>query len=207
MELGPVSLRSLDAAPGLGWVWVPGYEWAPAWVSWRYGDEYVGWAPLPPAAVWISSVGFNSTIDVECGIAPTYYSFCPIQHFAPSAPAAHPALLEQCRHHQPTPRMSPASPATEIACSSKAAGPTCRGQPARRATLPATSPRAAAQSRPAPAHLRSGPQSPAKQCPPSRRSLRGQRHARPQNVAAEVPRQQVIRPANRLPTSQPQGNP
>src|ERR1039458_8402512 len=20
-----------------GWIWVPGYEWAPAWVSWRYG--------------------------------------------------------------------------------------------------------------------------------------------------------------------------
>lgn len=31
-----------------GWVWVPGYEWGPGWVSWRTGDEYVGWAPLPP---------------------------------------------------------------------------------------------------------------------------------------------------------------
>ena len=34
--------------PGIGWFWVPGEEWAPAWVNWRYGDEYVGWAPLPP---------------------------------------------------------------------------------------------------------------------------------------------------------------
>ncbi len=33
---------------GTGWVWVPGYTWAPAWVSWRYGDGYAGWAPLPP---------------------------------------------------------------------------------------------------------------------------------------------------------------
>ena len=33
---------------GLGWFWVPGDEWAPAWVDWRYGDDYVGWAPLPP---------------------------------------------------------------------------------------------------------------------------------------------------------------
>jgi hypothetical protein len=33
---------------GLGWFWVPGDEWAPAWVDWRYGDGYVGWAPLPP---------------------------------------------------------------------------------------------------------------------------------------------------------------
>lgn len=33
---------------GLGWFWVPGDDWAPAWVNWRYGDEYAGWAPLPP---------------------------------------------------------------------------------------------------------------------------------------------------------------
>ncbi len=31
-----------------GWLWVPGYEWAPAWVSWRYGGGYSGWAPLGP---------------------------------------------------------------------------------------------------------------------------------------------------------------
>ena len=34
--------------PVCGWVWVPGVEWAPAWVSWRVGGGYVGWAPLPP---------------------------------------------------------------------------------------------------------------------------------------------------------------
>ncbi len=32
-----------------GWFWVPGSEWAPAWVSWQYSDEYVGWAALPPS--------------------------------------------------------------------------------------------------------------------------------------------------------------
>ncbi|QXQ04937.1 hypothetical protein KX816_11580 [Sphingosinicellaceae bacterium] len=31
-----------------GWVWVPDTEWAPAWVAWRDGDDYSGWAPLPP---------------------------------------------------------------------------------------------------------------------------------------------------------------
>src|SRR5262249_23599259 len=35
-----------------GWVWVPGKEWAPAWVSWRDGSGYIGWAPLPPAIAW-----------------------------------------------------------------------------------------------------------------------------------------------------------
>ena len=32
----------------LGWCWVPGNVWAPAWVSWRKSNDYVGWAPLPP---------------------------------------------------------------------------------------------------------------------------------------------------------------
>jgi hypothetical protein len=35
-----------------GWIWVPGYDWAPAWVEWRYGPEYVGWAPLGPYALF-----------------------------------------------------------------------------------------------------------------------------------------------------------
>jgi hypothetical protein len=31
-----------------GWCWVPGYDWGPAFVDWRYGSQFVGWAPLPP---------------------------------------------------------------------------------------------------------------------------------------------------------------
>jgi uncharacterized membrane protein YgcG len=34
--------------PDYGWFWVPGDTWAPAWVQWRYGDDYVGWAPIGP---------------------------------------------------------------------------------------------------------------------------------------------------------------
>jgi hypothetical protein len=34
--------------PEYGWFWIPGDEWGPAWVDWRQGDDYVGWAPLPP---------------------------------------------------------------------------------------------------------------------------------------------------------------
>jgi uncharacterized protein DUF6600 len=37
--------------PVYGWVWVPGIEWAPAWVSWRVGGGYIGWAPLPPPGI------------------------------------------------------------------------------------------------------------------------------------------------------------
>ncbi len=31
-----------------GWLWIPGSSWGPAWVSWRYGDGFYGWAPLSP---------------------------------------------------------------------------------------------------------------------------------------------------------------
>lgn len=34
--------------PAWGWVWVPGYQWAPAWVTWRIGVDAIGWAPLGP---------------------------------------------------------------------------------------------------------------------------------------------------------------
>jgi hypothetical protein len=37
-----------------GWVWVPGIEWAPAWVSWRFGGGYCGWAPLAPRGVVVA---------------------------------------------------------------------------------------------------------------------------------------------------------
>ena len=30
------------------WAWVPDYEWSPAWVDWRGGGGYVGWAPQVP---------------------------------------------------------------------------------------------------------------------------------------------------------------
>ncbi len=32
-----------------GWVWVPGRVWGPAWVAWRSGGGYYGWAPLGPS--------------------------------------------------------------------------------------------------------------------------------------------------------------
>jgi len=34
-------------SPPYGWVWVPGTVWAPAWVTWAYTDDYIGWAPVP----------------------------------------------------------------------------------------------------------------------------------------------------------------
>lgn len=34
---------------GLGWFWIPGRAWSPATVEWYRYDDYVCWAPRPPA--------------------------------------------------------------------------------------------------------------------------------------------------------------
>ncbi len=46
--------------PELGWVWVPGYVWAPAWVVFRTGPSYVGWAPVPPSYSIGTSFSFSN---------------------------------------------------------------------------------------------------------------------------------------------------
>lgn len=64
-----------------GWVWVPGYEWAPAWVSWRTGGDYVGWAPLPPAGNRVyEGRAITGQVDVEFGIGPLYYNFVDVRY-------------------------------------------------------------------------------------------------------------------------------
>jgi hypothetical protein len=32
----------------LGWVWLPGRVWSPAWVEWREDTDHVAWTPVPP---------------------------------------------------------------------------------------------------------------------------------------------------------------
>jgi probable HAF family extracellular repeat protein len=60
---------------GQGWCWVPGNEWAPAWVSWRQSSEYAGWAPLPPEAGFSVNVGISGWADGYYGIGPAAYTF------------------------------------------------------------------------------------------------------------------------------------
>ncbi|MDB6153284.1 MAG: hypothetical protein JWL90_1737 [Chthoniobacteraceae bacterium] len=63
----------------IGWVWVPGSEWAPAWVAWRRGENHIGWAPLPPDAH--SGSGFTAAVDRDYDIGPGSYSFVPVENF------------------------------------------------------------------------------------------------------------------------------
>jgi hypothetical protein len=59
---------------GYGWMWIPGHEWAPAWVSWRRSPDYYGWAPLGP--------GVSISVSVGGGYNPPahYWSFVPHQY-------------------------------------------------------------------------------------------------------------------------------
>lgn len=64
-----------------GWVWVPGYEWGPAWVSWRTGGDYIGWAPLPPVGnVVYEGRAITGQVDVLFDIGPLYYNFCDVRY-------------------------------------------------------------------------------------------------------------------------------
>ena len=65
----------------VGWVWVPGEQWAPAWVSWRKGNDFVGWAPLPPEAQFDRQNGIRNWADNYYDIGPEQYAFVPITDF------------------------------------------------------------------------------------------------------------------------------
>ncbi len=65
----------------VGWVWVPGEQWAPAWVSWRKGGDYVGWAPLPPEAQFDRQTGIRNWADNYYDIGPDQYAFVPANEF------------------------------------------------------------------------------------------------------------------------------
>ena len=67
---------------GRGWVWVPGREWGPAWVSWRTGGDYVGWAPLPPrrAGEYWDESPITARVDIDFDIGPAYYNFIDVRY-------------------------------------------------------------------------------------------------------------------------------
>jgi hypothetical protein len=71
-----------------GWVWVPGYDYAPSWVVWRHADAdgYVGWAPLPPGAVFVDGGwmfhGAHVGVDFDFGLGAGFFTFVGYDHFA-----------------------------------------------------------------------------------------------------------------------------
>ncbi|MBI3851417.1 MAG: hypothetical protein HY298_14245 [Verrucomicrobia bacterium] len=75
-----------------GWVWSPDCTWGPAWVSWRYSNDYCGWAPLPPEACFAPGVGFtfhNRSVGFgfEFGLRAHHYNFIPFDRFCDYSPS------------------------------------------------------------------------------------------------------------------------
>jgi hypothetical protein len=64
-------------------VWFPGedLDWGPAWVSWRTGGDYIGWAPLPPRGPGVVYEGqpIGANVDITFDIGPEYYNFCDVR--------------------------------------------------------------------------------------------------------------------------------
>lgn len=86
----------------LGWIWVPGTQWAPAWVDWRFGGGLVGWAPaLPPFGYGWSGSGWYAGW-------PGRWCFAHVEHFAGTDVGRHLVDRHQSPHAhevtQPVPR-------------------------------------------------------------------------------------------------------
>ena len=62
-----------------GWIWIPDYEWAPAWVDWRYDDDYIGWAPLSPYALFSINIGIHHTYDYY--VPYNHWNYVKYNHF------------------------------------------------------------------------------------------------------------------------------
>ena len=70
----------------LGWCWYPDTEWAPSWVTWRSSDDYRGWAPLPPFAVFHPGGGFvyrgaSVSVSFGFGLGADCFTFVGANHF------------------------------------------------------------------------------------------------------------------------------
>ncbi|SER73689.1 DUF6600 domain-containing protein [Pedobacter rhizosphaerae] len=48
------------------WIWLPDTNWGPAWVDWRSGDGYYGWAPMAPSISINISFGRRYVVPDYC---------------------------------------------------------------------------------------------------------------------------------------------
>lgn len=74
-----------------GWCWTPDTVWGPSWVTWRYSNDYCGWAPLPPFAGYREGGGFfyrglNVSFGFDFGLGINCFTFVPIGRFCDPHP-------------------------------------------------------------------------------------------------------------------------
>lgn len=86
--------------PSRGWCWWPDRVWGPSWVTWRYNNDYCGWAPLPPRAYYRSGIGltyfngsvglgFNFGLNAGCYTFVSWRGFCDPHPYRHRLPASH----------------------------------------------------------------------------------------------------------------------
>jgi hypothetical protein len=78
----------------LGWCWYPDTVWGPSWVTWRYADDYCGWAPLPPRCDYREGVGFfyngaAVSIGFDFGLGVGAFTFVHTRDFCDPHPWRH----------------------------------------------------------------------------------------------------------------------
>lgn len=69
-----------------GWVWSPGSTWYPSTAVWRTSDDYIGWAPLPPAnyepvPAFYPEGGYYTGAPLWDLLTPAFWTFCPSSSF------------------------------------------------------------------------------------------------------------------------------
>jgi hypothetical protein len=75
----------------LGWCWCPDTVWAPSWVTWRYSNNYCGWAPLPPGTAYQTGVGIvynggSVSVGFSFGLGASCFTFVPTANFCSPHP-------------------------------------------------------------------------------------------------------------------------
>lgn len=78
-----------------GWVWIPDDVWGPAWVEWRYDDDYVGWSPLPTYAVF--SVRFGISFTKNWNAPYHHWNFVPCRNFTSNSVVDYVQSVEHTR--------------------------------------------------------------------------------------------------------------
>ena len=77
----------LDSA----WAWIPGRVWGPAWVAWRWGGGYAGWAPLGPrGGVYWRDSAWWVMVEQRHFLEPIHRHQLPVERVGMIFPQAHP---------------------------------------------------------------------------------------------------------------------
>ncbi|MEY5024879.1 MAG: hypothetical protein RLZZ244_407, partial [Verrucomicrobiota bacterium] len=79
-----------------GWVWIPGDEWAPAWVVWNESGGYVGWAPLPPETLVYRGEAWRKVNVTHISVSINWFTFVEVRNFC-RPPHTHCLPLERNR--------------------------------------------------------------------------------------------------------------